>query len=93
MSSCSTNLAVAKSFGSGGTLFHVKAKNAVPIMKLSAYKSEEEYVLAPGTQLEVLKVEMQSKSLIEIFLEEKESDRLVRYWEQYESESLSLVSL
>lgn len=77
VSSCSSNCSVAKGFAGGGTLFHVKAQTAVPIMKLSAFKSEEEYVLAPGTQLKVLNVIPSSNSLTEIFLEELKGERLV----------------
>jgi uracil DNA glycosylase len=80
VSSCTPNIGVAKAFGGGsigGTLFHVKAKTAVPIMHLSAYKSEEEYVLAPGTILKVEKVEKKPNEAVQIYLEEVEGKRLV----------------
>mmetsp|Transcript_3204 Transcript_3204/g.9017 ORF Transcript_3204/g.9017 Transcript_3204/m.9017 type:complete len:118 (+) Transcript_3204:311-664(+) len=80
VSSCTPNISVAKNFGGGhpgGTLFHVKAKTAVPIMHLSAYQSEEEYVLAPGTVLKVNEVKKQAGNAVQIFLEEEEGKRLV----------------
>lgn len=73
VSSCTPNLKVAQSFGSGsagGTLFRVQAESAVPIMSLSAYVGEEEYVLAPGTQLKVVKVEKPPGGAVEITLKE-----------------------
>eukprot|EP00957_Ditylum_brightwellii_P077115 5860726-Ditylum_brightwellii.AAC.1 len=62
VSSCTPNINVAKNFGSGsssGTMFHVKTRTAVPIMHLSAYQSEEEYILAPGTELSLVSRKME----------------------------------
>ena len=80
VSSCTPNKNVAKAFGGGsanGTLFHVKAVTAVPIMHLSAYQSEEEYVLAPGTVLKVEKIEKKPGETAQIFLEEIAGNRRV----------------
>jgi len=80
VSSCTPNINVAKNFGGGsvgGTLFHVEAKSSVPIMGLSAYKSEEEYVLAPGTVLKVNKVEKKAGQAVQIYLEEVAGKRWV----------------
>merc|ERR1712050_540935 len=59
-SSCTPVLSVAKGFlGSSGarTLFTVKHLSAVPIKEYSAFRGEEEWLLAPGTKLRVEKVE------------------------------------
>ena len=79
VSSCTPDVAVAKGFGGGqkgGTLFRVQAE-AVPIMGLSAFKGEEEYVLAPGTQLKVVKVDRDPAGAVVISLEEQPGPRLV----------------
>jgi len=80
VSSCTPNLGVAKSFGggsAGGTLFKVSAETAVPIMELSAYAGEEEYVLAPGTRLQVVKVQTPPGGAVEITLKELPGQALV----------------
>jgi len=80
VSSCTPNINVAKNFGGGsssGTMFHVKTRTAVPIMHLSAYQSEEEYILAPGTALKVETVVSKPNHATEIYLEEIEGKRLV----------------
>lgn len=77
ISSCSCNPEIAHSFsGRNGTLFHVKAKRATSIALLSAYQGEEEFVLAPGTQLKALKRE-KGKGVNEVYLEEVIASRLV----------------
>ena len=80
VSSCTPNIGVAQMFGGGlpsGTLFVVEAKTAVPIMDLSAFKSEEEYVLAPGTQLRVVSVTKKPGQAAVITLREIEGQRQV----------------
>lgn len=78
ISSCSGNPKVAHSFSGGkGTLFHVKAKRATNIAGLSAFQEEDEFVLAPGTQLKVLRCEKRN-GLNEVHLEEVITERLVR---------------
>lgn len=75
VSSCTPNIAVAKGFGGGssdGTLFQVVTKTAAPIMALSAYKSEEEWILAPGTLLKVVSVTKKAGQAGVINLEEVE---------------------
>lgn len=77
VSSCTQSVEVAMGFGSR-TLFRITAKRAVSIIQLSAIPGEDEYILAPGTQLKVVEVEKKSKtSRTKIFLEEIEGDRLV----------------
>mmetsp|Transcript_19488 Transcript_19488/g.62572 ORF Transcript_19488/g.62572 Transcript_19488/m.62572 type:complete len:383 (+) Transcript_19488:1092-2240(+) len=57
VSSCTPNYGVAAGFAKDtGTVFVVTAKTAVPVMDLSAYGSEQEFILAPGTQLGVTSV-------------------------------------
>ena len=80
VSSSTPNINVAKSFGgSTGTLFRIQTERAVPIMHLSAFKGEEEYVLAPGTQLRVVSSSpKKGTSAAIITLEEiTDKDRLV----------------
>lgn len=80
-SSCTTKLSVAKGFlGSCGprTLFNVKHLSAVPIKELSAFRGEEEWLLAPGARLRVEKVEQTSGGLTEITLVELPPPRDVR---------------
>eukprot|EP00548_Thalassiothrix_antarctica_P005347 CAMPEP_0194155022 /NCGR_PEP_ID=MMETSP0152-20130528/62902_1 /TAXON_ID=1049557 /ORGANISM="Thalassiothrix antarctica, Strain L6-D1" /LENGTH=111 /DNA_ID=CAMNT_0038861567 /DNA_START=129 /DNA_END=464 /DNA_ORIENTATION=+ len=80
ISSCTSNINVAMGFGGGsanGTMFHVETKTAVSIMELSAYKSEDEYVLAPGTVLQVKKIVKDSEKATQIYLLEVEGKRWV----------------
>eukprot|EP00808_Paulinella_micropora_P027859 g78125.t1 len=63
ISSCSPKKHVAEGFmGSSGdrTMFRILSKSAVSIMPMSAFKGEEEYILAPGTQLVVDSVTSQA---------------------------------
>jgi hypothetical protein len=60
------------------TLFHVKADTAVGIQHLSAYKHEQEFLLAPGSQFKVSKVVKNAKGQSEIHLEELHRPRRVR---------------
>ncbi|KAI0561469.1 uracil-DNA glycosylase [Gracilaria domingensis] len=76
VSSCSSNKDVAQFFAGGGTFFIIKSKTAVPIMDLSAHKSEEEYILAPGTQLEVTRV-LKTDDLSQVYMTEVDDERLV----------------
>eukprot|EP00755_Sulcionema_specki_P007630 Sspe_Gene.38767::Locus_18700_Transcript_1_1_Confidence_1.000_Length_1781::g.38767::m.38767 len=58
VSSCTPSEKVAKAFStSGGTIFVVHTETAVSIQHLSAFKDEDEWILAPGTQLKVKQVE------------------------------------
>eukprot|EP00457_Paulinella_chromatophora_P004058 gb/GEZN01004068.1/.p1 GENE.gb/GEZN01004068.1/~~gb/GEZN01004068.1/.p1 ORF type:complete len:552 (+),score=86.71 gb/GEZN01004068.1/:217-1872(+) len=80
ISSCSPKRSVAEGFmGFSGerTLFQILPKTAVSIMPLSAFQSEEEYVLAPGTQLFVDSVTTAS-GLTTVILREKDITKLVR---------------
>jgi uracil DNA glycosylase len=73
VSSCTSKLQVAKGFlGSKGKrmLFEVKPRSAVSIKPFSAFTGEEEYVLAPGTQLKVLSVMSEADGLVTVQLEE-----------------------
>jgi hypothetical protein len=58
-------------------LFEVIAKHAVSIKTFSAFKGEEEYVLAPGTQLKVVDVKSTGKGLTTVKLEELHDGRMV----------------
>merc|ERR1719272_303462 len=81
VSSCTPDLKVASSFGGAGksksTLFLIDAVRSVGIRELSQYKSEEEFVLAPGTSFSVDKVVTKGQ-LHEIHLREIEKPRRVR---------------
>ncbi|GGT57941.1 macro domain-containing protein [Streptomyces purpureus] len=80
VSSCTSELGVARSFlGSRGkrTLFEVTPARAVGIRSLSAFTGEEEYILAPGTQLKVTDVKTERGGLCTVKLTEVDADRLV----------------
>jgi hypothetical protein len=77
VSSCTPKLSVAQGFLAGkGMLFEVTPKTAVSIMKFSAFKGEEEYVLAPGTQLTVTEVKS-VRGMTTVKLTEVAGERLV----------------
>ncbi|GGR55962.1 ADP-ribosyltransferase domain-containing protein [Streptomyces roseolus] len=79
VSSCTSELGVARAFlGSRGkrTLFEVTPARAVGIRGFSAFTGEEEYILAPGTQLEVTDVKAERGGLCTVKLREVET-RLV----------------
>ncbi|MEU7015873.1 ADP-ribosyltransferase domain-containing protein [Streptomyces sp. NPDC046385] len=79
VSSCTSELSVARSFlGSRGkrTLFEVTPARAVGIRSFSAFTGEEEYILAPGTQLEVTDVTTERGGLSTVKLTEVDT-RLV----------------
>lgn len=80
-SSCTPKLAVAKGFlGSAGdrTLFHVRQQSAVPIKEYSAFRGEEEWLLAPGTRLTVESVKKQKGGMTEVHLVELAPPRAIR---------------
>ncbi len=80
VSSCTSELSVARSFlGSRGkrTLFEVTPARAVGIRSYSAFTGEEEYILAPGTQLKVTDVQTERGGLCTIKLTEEEAAPLV----------------
>ncbi|WP_030299757.1 ADP-ribosyltransferase domain-containing protein [Streptomyces katrae] len=80
VSSCTSELSVARSFlGSRGkrTLFEVTPARAVGIRSFSAFTGEEEYILAPGTQLKVTDVKTERGGLCTIKLAEEEAAPLV----------------
>ncbi|MFE2142252.1 ADP-ribosyltransferase domain-containing protein [Streptomyces sp. NPDC059456] len=80
VSSCTSELNVARSFlGSRGkrTLFEVTPARAVGIRRFSAFTGEEEYILAPGTQLKVTDVKAERGGLCTIRLTEEEAAPLV----------------
>ena len=59
------------------TLFEVKPVQAVGIRSYSAFTGEEEFILAPGTQLKVVGVATDRNGLCTIKLEELADQRLV----------------
>ncbi len=61
----------------GGTLFYVSTTTAVLIMKFSACQSENDYILAPGIQLKVMKVVKMNEGLSNIFLKEMKTAELI----------------
>ncbi|MEV6250131.1 ADP-ribosyltransferase domain-containing protein [Streptomyces sp. NPDC051742] len=80
VSSCTSELGVARGFlGSRGkrTLFEVTPARAVGIRRFSAFTGEEEYILAPGTQLKVTDVKAERGGLCTVKLTELEGQGLV----------------
>ncbi|MFF8279638.1 ADP-ribosyltransferase domain-containing protein [Streptomyces lateritius] len=80
VSSCTSELSVARAFlGSRGrrTLFEVTPARAVGIRRFSAFTGEEEYILAPGTQLRVTEVKSERGGLCTVRLTELEGQGLV----------------
>lgn len=80
VSSCTSNPAVARGFLGGKgrrTLFEVRTTSAVSIKPFSAFQAEDEYVLAPGTQLTVTEVQHQKDGLTTVRLTALEGKRLV----------------
>eukprot|EP00933_Yihiella_yeosuensis_P061718 TRINITY_DN64546_c0_g1_i1.p1 TRINITY_DN64546_c0_g1~~TRINITY_DN64546_c0_g1_i1.p1 ORF type:complete len:685 (-),score=135.60 TRINITY_DN64546_c0_g1_i1:156-2210(-) len=72
VSSCTPDLKVASSFSGNSkksTLFIISSQRSVGIRKFSEYKSEEECILAPGTEFKVSEVSRKGNS-VEIHLEE-----------------------
>jgi hypothetical protein len=71
---------VAKAFlGSRGrrTLFEVHPERAVGIRSFSAFTGEEEFILAPGTQLKVTNVKAERGGLCTVQLTELAEQPLV----------------
>jgi uracil DNA glycosylase len=80
VSSCTSQLGVARAFlGHRGrrTLFEVSPVRAVGISGFSAFTGEEEFILAPGTQLEVTDVRAERSGLCTIRLAELPDQSLV----------------
>ncbi|MFE9094876.1 ADP-ribosyltransferase domain-containing protein [Streptomyces sp. NPDC007264] len=80
VSSCTSDVDVAKSFlRSRGkrTLFEVVPARAVGIRDFSAFTGEEEFILLPGTQLEVTDVKDEGRGLCTVRLTELEEQTLV----------------
>ncbi|MER7910304.1 ADP-ribosyltransferase domain-containing protein [Streptomyces sp. NPDC096068] len=75
VSSCTSEAAVARGFlGNRGkrTLFEVTPARAVGIRRFSAFTGEEEYILTPGTRLEVTEVKAERGGLCTVRLTELE---------------------
>ncbi|MEV4517581.1 ADP-ribosyltransferase domain-containing protein [Dactylosporangium sp. NPDC049525] len=73
VSSCTSKLSVAEAFlGRRGkrTLFEVHPVRAVGIRRFSAFTGEEEFILTPGTQLEVTDVKTERGGLCTVRLTE-----------------------
>ncbi|MEV7005048.1 ADP-ribosyltransferase domain-containing protein [Streptosporangium sp. NPDC051022] len=80
VSSCTSELGVAQAFlGRRGkrTLFEVLPARAVGIRRFSAFTGEEEFILAPGTQLQVTDVKAERGGLYTVKLTELAEERLV----------------
>ncbi|MGW4793084.1 ADP-ribosyltransferase domain-containing protein [Nonomuraea sp. NPDC004297] len=80
VSSCTSKLGVARSFLGGRgkrTLFEVRPIRAVGIRAFSAFLGEEEFILAPGTQLEVTDVRAERGGLVTVTLTELDEQHLV----------------
>jgi uracil DNA glycosylase len=80
VSSCTSKLGVAQAFlGHRGkrTLFEVRPVRAVGIRNFSAFSGEEEFILAPGTQLEVTGVKAERGGLYTVQLTELTDEPLV----------------
>ncbi|MFC8231228.1 ADP-ribosyltransferase domain-containing protein [Streptomyces sp. NPDC057287] len=80
VSSCTSELGVARAFLGGRgkrTLFEVTPVRAVGIRRFSAFTGEEEFILSPGTQLEVTGVKTERGGLCTVKLRELEEQTLV----------------
>jgi hypothetical protein len=80
VSSCTSKLGVAQAFlGYRGrrTLFEVTPARAVSIRRFSAFTGEEEFILAPGTQLTVTSVMAERGGLCTVKLTELDEQGLV----------------
>ncbi|MFE3514801.1 ADP-ribosyltransferase domain-containing protein [Streptomyces sp. NPDC059166] len=80
VSSCTSDPHVARAFLGGRgrrTLFEVTPVRAVGIRRFSAFTGEEEFILAPGTQLEVTEVKAERGGLCTVRLRELEEQTLV----------------
>ncbi|MFI6741469.1 ADP-ribosyltransferase domain-containing protein [Nonomuraea sp. NPDC050451] len=80
VSSCTSELGVAQAFlGRRGkrTLFEVHPARAVGIRSFSAFTGEEEFILAPGTQLKVTDVKAERGGLCTVTLTELAEQHLV----------------
>ncbi|MEU3099938.1 ADP-ribosyltransferase domain-containing protein [Streptomyces sp. NPDC006967] len=80
VSSCTSEPGVARAFLGGRgrrTLFEVTPARAVGIRQFSAFTGEEEYILAPGTQLKVTEVKAERGGLCTVRLTELEGAGLV----------------
>ncbi|MCX4744797.1 ADP-ribosyltransferase domain-containing protein [Kitasatospora sp. NBC_01287] len=80
VSSCTSKPGVARAFlGSRGkrTLFEVRPLRATGIQDFSAFTGEEEFILLPGTQLEVTDVKSERGGLCTVTLAELEAQTLV----------------
>ncbi|MFG2907322.1 ADP-ribosyltransferase domain-containing protein [Kitasatospora sp. NPDC048286] len=80
VSSCTSKLGVAQSFLGGRgkrTLFEVRPVRAAGIQNFSAFTGEEEFILLPGTQLEVTDVRVERGGLCTVTLTELEEAPLV----------------
>ncbi|MDP9864351.1 MULTISPECIES: ADP-ribosyltransferase domain-containing protein [Streptosporangium] len=80
VSSCTSELSVAQAFlGRRGkrTLFEVLPVRAVGIRSFSAFTGEEEFILAPGTQLKVTDVKVERGGLYTVRLTELAEQHLV----------------
>ncbi|MFG2428612.1 ADP-ribosyltransferase domain-containing protein [Streptomyces sp. NPDC048590] len=80
VSSCTSEPRVARAFMGGRgrrTLFEVTPVRAVGIRRFSAFTGEEEFILSPGTQLEVTSVKSERGGLCTVKLRELEEQTLV----------------
>jgi len=80
VSSCTSELGVARAFLGGRgkrTLFEVTPVRAVGIRRFSAFTGEEEFILAPGTQLTVTAVQAERGGLCTVRLTESAERPLV----------------
>ncbi|MGA8116558.1 MAG: ADP-ribosyltransferase domain-containing protein [Actinocatenispora sp.] len=80
VSSCTSKLGVAQAFLGGRgrrTLFEVRPVRAVGISGFSAFTGEEEFILAPGTQLAVTDVRAERGGLCTVTLTELAEQSLV----------------
>jgi hypothetical protein len=80
VSSCTSKLSVAEAFmGRSGkrTLFEVVPARAVGIRRFSAFTGEEEFLLAPGTQLKVTDVTTERGGLCTVKLTELQDQSMI----------------
>ncbi|MDP2439647.1 MAG: ADP-ribosyltransferase domain-containing protein [archaeon] len=80
VSSCSMDPTVADGFSSGSSMamvFEIHAQRAVAIASHSAFPTEQEYLLPPGSQLSVTEIRQPQKNRCHVILHELDDEFLI----------------